>query len=443
MSHKTLFLVILLLLGAGLLLANNALYFDGVDDCVQVLSPGISTVFTCEFWFQPQSLGLTGTYGSTLMGSSSGTDRSFWLTYYGAELRLWLFSANGNQLLTTTGLDIQPGELHHVAVSATRNGPYVLYLDGVSVASGTTNNNSNFNSQLTMGDLRPGRLLTYHGLIDEVRLWNDIRTPSEILANMNLPLVGTEQGLVGYWPLDSSVGAIVYDLALPANNGTVQNGLNPNSQPVFVPSNVTLPVEMSSFTANGTSDFFVRLTWVTQTETDVMGYYIYRNNSDDFAAATRISDLIPATNQTNTQTYTFIDDEVSSGYWYYWLQNIDYNGADAIHGPVSYYVTINNNPNDPPAIVPQTELKAIYPNPFNPNAFIGYYLAEQAEVSIDVLNSKGQIVNSIHPGFQSFGNHQVNWNGKDKNGSDCSTGMYLIRMTVGNDVFIRKAVMVK
>lgn len=49
MSHKLMFFVLLLLLGAGLLQANNALYFDGVDDCVQVLSPGISTVFTCEF----------------------------------------------------------------------------------------------------------------------------------------------------------------------------------------------------------------------------------------------------------------------------------------------------------------------------------------------------------------------------------------------------------
>ena len=444
MSHKMLLLILVILLGTGIAFANNALYFDGVDDCVQILNPGVSTVFTIEFWFQPASLGQTGSYGSTLFGSSSGTNRSFWLTYYGDELRLWLFGGIGTQLVTTSGLDIGVGELHHVAVSATRNGPYVLYVDGVSVASGSTSgNSSDFNPQLTMGDLRPGRGLTYHGLIDEVRLWNDIRTQSEIQQNMNVPISPTEPGLVGYWPLDSSVGSIVYDMTTPPQNGTTQNGLTPNPQPVFVLSDVTLPVEMSSFTATGTSDLFVRLTWVTQTETDVMGYYVYRNNSDEFASATRISALIPAQNQSSTQSYTFIDEEVTQGYWYYWLQNIDYNGSDVIHGPVSYYVTTNENPNNPPAVFPLTELKAIYPNPFNPSASIIYYLAEQNNVMIDILNSKGQVVKSINLGFQGFGNHQLNWDGKNKNGDACATGFYLIRMTAGKDVFLRKAVMVK
>jgi len=41
----------------------------------------------------------------------------------------------------------------------------------------------------------------------------------------------------------------------------------------------TLPVELSSFTAVLTADFFVKLHWVTQSETGVSGFYVYRGTN--------------------------------------------------------------------------------------------------------------------------------------------------------------------
>lgn len=49
-------------------------------------------------------------------------------------------------------------------------------------------------------------LRTFDGDIDEVRLWNVVRTEQEIKDNMNKPLTGAESGLVAYYPLNEGSG---------------------------------------------------------------------------------------------------------------------------------------------------------------------------------------------------------------------------------------------
>lgn len=45
--------------------------------------------------------------------------------------------------------------------------------------------------------------LFFDGKIDDVRIWNDLRTESEIQDNFNTDLIGNEGGLVGYWMLNN------------------------------------------------------------------------------------------------------------------------------------------------------------------------------------------------------------------------------------------------
>ena len=59
----------------------------------------------------------------------------------------------------------------------------------------------------------------FHGLIDEVRVWNIVRTESEIRANMNRTLQGDEPGLVGYWRLDEGRGQAILDSSVHGNDG--------------------------------------------------------------------------------------------------------------------------------------------------------------------------------------------------------------------------------
>ncbi|MEO1006794.1 MAG: LamG domain-containing protein, partial [Cyanobacteria bacterium J06638_38] len=63
----------------------------------------------------------------------------------------------------------------------------------------------------------------FKGEIDEVRVWNIVRSPEQIQGNFDRELTGNESGLVGYWNFNpESVNSnVVDDLSGNSNNGTV------------------------------------------------------------------------------------------------------------------------------------------------------------------------------------------------------------------------------
>ncbi|MDD4310566.1 MAG: T9SS type A sorting domain-containing protein [Candidatus Cloacimonetes bacterium] len=217
------------------------------------------------------------------------------------------------------------------------------------------------------------------------------------------------------------------------DNITYQNSLEPDE---------TLPVELTSFTAVTTPQNLVRLDWITQSESGISGYYVYRNSVDRIMDAQIVSPLILPTNTTTEHAYTFTDNEVQSGTWYYWLQHLELGGYEAFHGPV--YVLLNNNiDNGIPGIPQLTGLQSIYPNPFNPSTTIAFGLAKSDRVSIAVFNSRGQKVRDFDSIDLPSGNYTSVWNGTDNNGRILSSGVYTIRLKTGADSHVRKVVMLK
>jgi hypothetical protein len=206
--------------------------------------------------------------------------------------------------------------------------------------------------------------------------------------------------------------------------------------------NPTLPVELSTFTATISSIHSAVLTWVTETETNVNGFYIYRNMESNLDTAILVSNLIPATNTSTQQVYQFTDSELGQiGTYYYWLMVSDIDGSESVHGPIS--VIYEQGGNTTPNIPQITELKNVYPNPFNPSTTINYALANMQNVSFSIFNSRGQLVRSYQMGTKAAGNHNFVWNGTDENGQTVSTGVYFIRMQAGRDSFSKKAVLMK
>ena len=203
------------------------------------------------------------------------------------------------------------------------------------------------------------------------------------------------------------------------------------------------PVELSSFTATINAQNYVTLTWVSQTETGLAGYYVYRSRTNQLGAAQLVSPIIPATNTAQVQSYVFTDIELfETGTYYYWLNSTDIDGSDQFHGPVSvFYNAEGDNPT--PEIPLVTELKAVYPNPFNPMAFIPYSVAATTDVNFKIYNSRGQIVRDLNLGERVPGNYRITWDGTDYNGQPLANGVYYIKMTAGKDSFQRKAVLLK
>lgn len=201
--------------------------------------------------------------------------------------------------------------------------------------------------------------------------------------------------------------------------------------------NITLPVELSSFTAGISAHGFVQLMWTTQSETNVRGFYMFRSQEMDIENAILVSPLIPGSNTSTTQSYIFTDRELSSsGDYYYWLQSVDLDGSENYFGPVlvSYHPESSHNPDIPLT----TEINRIFPNPFNPVVNITYSLKDPAEVSFDIFNQRGQLVKNFTPTHKQSGWHNLRWDGLDNSGKTCSNGVYILRFKAGNTTQTRK-----
>jgi hypothetical protein len=84
-----------------------------------------------------------------------------------------------------------------------------------------------------------------------------------------------------------------------------------------------------------------------------------------------------------------------------------------------------------------------YPNPFNPTTTIRFDLPKPADVKLEVYNLLGQRMATLINGYQLAGNHTVTWNGKGDEGEDMATGLYLMKLTAGNQILTRKMFLIR
>ncbi|NLO11343.1 MAG: T9SS type A sorting domain-containing protein [Candidatus Cloacimonetes bacterium] len=209
------------------------------------------------------------------------------------------------------------------------------------------------------------------------------------------------------------------------------------------PNDSTVPVELSSFTAAISSYGLVQLQWVTQSETNVQGYQIYRNEEINLASALRLNAFIQGTNTSSMQRYVFEDEEIlAEGNYYYWLQHIEFDGTSEFHGPVMATVT-GESGGSAPSIPMIPGINMAYPNPFNPSITIVYGVPERGDTHVAIYNMKGQLVKRITDRFLESGSYQYFWNGRDESGSEVSSGVYMVRMTSPSVKSSRKIVLAK
>lgn len=117
------------------------------------------------------------------------------------------------------------GSWHHVA--ATYDGATMkLYLDGAMESSSTIGQPLAaastvavaLGSALNSGNTAAG---FFDGAVDEVRVWNVARSPSDIQAVYNAPISVPASGLVARWAVDEGYGGTVGGSAGTALNGTL------------------------------------------------------------------------------------------------------------------------------------------------------------------------------------------------------------------------------
>lgn len=84
-----------------------------------------------------------------------------------------------------------------------------------------------------------------------------------------------------------------------------------------------------------------------------------------------------------------------------------------------------------------------YPNPFNPTTNIAFSIPEQTHVKLEIFNIIGQKINSLVDTELTAGNHEIKWDGTNKNGRAVATGLYFYRLSTENFVQSKKMVMIK
>ena len=74
-----------------------------------------------------------------------------------------------------------------------------------------------------------------------------------------------------------------------------------------------------------------------------------------------------------------------------------------------------------------------YPNPFNPSTIIPYQLPTATHVRLEVFNLLGQRIATLVDGTRPAGFHTATWHATDGSGRAVAAGVYIYRMTVGEE----------
>ena len=114
-------------------------------------------------------------------------------------------SASAVSIYTNTA-GVPTNEWIHVAAAYSPSTSVILFTNGTISAAYTSGipaaqYNSNGVSAVLGTMLSSTNNNGYKGNLSDVRIWNVARTPEQIAANYTNRLTGTEEGLVGYWPL--------------------------------------------------------------------------------------------------------------------------------------------------------------------------------------------------------------------------------------------------
>ena len=96
----------------------------------------------------------------------------------------------------------------------------------------------------------------------------------------------------------------------------------------------------------------------------------------------------------------------------------------------------------------ETELLRNYPNPFNPETWIPYRLAEDAFVTLTIYDTAGQVVRSIDVGYKPAAAYEsrskaIYWDGRNDFSEQVASGVYFYHLSTGDFSATRKMLILK
>jgi len=295
---------------------------------------------------------------------------------------------------------------------------------------------------------------TYLGYIDHTVLIggapNEITGTFELLPYTAGGTAFSIQVMLGVWINDPPEwGTIVCSFISISVGGPEPTGGAPEGFFQYLHNDGSpLPVTLSSFTAQFTNGK-PTLYWTTQSETNNMGWNLYRSISQNLGQGiiVNIGGLIPGQETTSEPTdYVYVDQNgvVENTTYWYWLESVDNGGETEMFGPISLTIPLGGGNSGTPEVPDVYGLYQNYPNPFNPSTEIRFALDESSYVILTIYNAKGQKIRTLYEGnvpadiFES-----VLWDGRDNSGKQVASGIYLYELQTNKETFTRKMILTK
>jgi hypothetical protein len=425
-------------------LAQNQyiLEFDDADDYVRYADDSAldlmdgATDYTLEAWVFP--IDTADIYDRIFQRYSS-----FQLTFWKIDTLLskasWYLGVHNGTAFQFFNADttLELNTWNHIAaICNSQENTIKLYVNGVEATDPSYGpytalalRPSQANDNLYVGNSGGGSGY-FGGFIDEVRIKNQAIDPITLPTNTSvLPYVPDANTAI-LFHFDEGIG----DSTLNSASGTMARlggtGSGDVNQPTFrawdyPPTSLPLPVELTFFSAN-VSGSTVGLNWTTATEINNRGFEVQRSaDRINFSNITFIPGFGTTTERRN---YSFTDNSVTNGKYYYRLKQIDYNGAFAYSDIVEVDVSTPL----------EFALLQNYPNPFNPSTIISYSVPQSSFVTIKVYDIIGNEVTTLVNGNEQAGKYDVRFDA-----SNLSNGVYMYSIKTDNFTSTKKMILMK
>ncbi len=197
----------------------------------------------------------------------------------------------------------------------------------------------------------------------------------------------------------------------------------------------TLPVELSAFTAAYANDF-VTVEWATASETDVIGFNVFRGIEEEYVLSEKVNMSIIEGHGTTSQPheYSFIDESADpySTEYYYWLECVNFDGTTNVYGAIQYDPVDVDGDGQLNTIV-HSFLNDIYPNPVQVgenitfNFMIGGLEGTLRPVSLNIYDIKGKLVQEVINEDMIVNDYTKTWRV-----NDLANGVYFYQLKTEN-----------
>ena len=417
---------------------SRALDFDGSDDYVTATNiTGLTTgavEHTTEAW-----LYLDGNYkqrSGVLVLGQFGTGAEHWLLRNDImHIAVW----------NNTGFEVPLtlGEWLHIA-AVFKDGNISIYINGEFYDSKPVNLDLD-NTNLSLGKkiFNNNNERYFDGIIDELRIWNVAKTPTEIRANMTQELIGDEDNLVLYYNFNegvpeadnSALTSSIVDVSGNNNDGTMTNFTKNTSvsnwvigTPInFLDINAICPAPLpiaSIILKGSTLKNSNQLQWTTTNEYQTQFHEIERSaNGRDFLPIGKVE---AAYHSQIEKHYEWLDKQPLN-HAYYRIRILDLDGKESLSNTI--------------LLLRPTATKDLwmnlYPNPTSHQVQLDFTTAGVEDLQLKMLDVTGRTV------FQHLIKGKEGQNQFAIDLGDFAAGTYFVQLTRLNGAFEVRKLMVQ